>query len=96
MGGQEHFYLETQNCLVVPGEGDEMRVICSTQAVNDVQGDVACVLGIPRNVVSVSVRRIGGGFGGKESSCGLFAAAAAVTAKKLPLLKVIHTFYWSA
>jgi xanthine dehydrogenase large subunit len=43
---------------------------------------VADVLGVQRNSISVSVKRIGGGFGGKESCCGLFAAAAAVAAKK--------------
>uniref|UniRef100_A0A914HAN1 FAD-binding PCMH-type domain-containing protein n=1 Tax=Globodera rostochiensis TaxID=31243 RepID=A0A914HAN1_GLORO len=64
------------------GEGDEMHIISSTQSVNDVQGDVATVLGVARNVVTVTVRRIGGGFGGKESCTGLFAGAAAIAAKK--------------
>ncbi|KAL3069241.1 hypothetical protein niasHT_034471 [Heterodera trifolii] len=82
IGGQEHFYLETQNCCAIPGEGDEMRIVSSTQCVNDVQADVATALGVPRNVVTVNVRRIGGGFGGKEHCCGLFAGAAAVAAKK--------------
>uniref|UniRef100_A0A183CH64 Ald_Xan_dh_C domain-containing protein n=1 Tax=Globodera pallida TaxID=36090 RepID=A0A183CH64_GLOPA len=82
IGGQEHFYLETQNCCAIPGEGDEMHIISSTQSVNDVQGDVATVLGVARNVVTVTVRRIGGGFGGKESCSGLFAGAAAIAAKK--------------
>lgn len=82
IGGQEHFYLETQNCVAIPGERDEMHIVASTQAVNDVQGDVCNALGVQRNAVAVSVRRIGGGFGGKESCCGLFAAAAAIAAKK--------------
>lgn len=82
MGGQEHFYLETQNCIAIPGEGDEMEIISSTQCVNDVQKEVAHALGVPYHKVTVKVRRIGGGFGGKESICGLFAAAAAIAAAK--------------
>lgn len=82
MGGQEHFYLETQNCLVIPGEDQELEVVSSTQCVNDVQGDVCRALGIPRHKVVVKVKRIGGGFGGKESCCGQYAAAAAVAAVK--------------
>lgn len=39
IGGQEHFYLETHNCVAIPGEGDEMQIISSTQGVNDVQVD---------------------------------------------------------
>ncbi|KAH7730148.1 hypothetical protein AAVH_02640 [Aphelenchoides avenae] len=82
MGGQEHFYLETQNCLVIPGEDQELEVVSSTQCVNDVQGDVCRALGVPRHKVVVKVKRIGGGFGGKESCCGQYAAAAAVAAVK--------------
>lgn len=82
MGGQEHFYLETQNCVVIPGEDQEMEVISSTQCVNDVQGDVCRALGVPRHKVVVKVKRIGGGFGGKESVCGQYASAAAVAAVK--------------
>uniref|UniRef100_A0A915DBR0 xanthine dehydrogenase n=1 Tax=Ditylenchus dipsaci TaxID=166011 RepID=A0A915DBR0_9BILA len=83
MGGQEHFYLETQNAIAIPGESGEMEVISSTQAINDVQGDVSKALGVPRHKVKVTVKRIGGGFGGKEFICGLFASAAAVAASKL-------------
>ena len=82
MGGQEHFYLETQNCIAIPGEDQEMEIISSTQCVNDVQKEVAAALGVPYHKVTVKVRRIGGGFGGKESICGLFGAAAAVGAFK--------------
>lgn len=82
MNGQEHFYLETNNCVVLPGEDDEMEVISSTQGVDEVQGEIAAALGVPRHKIVVKVKRIGGGFGGKESVCGLFAAAAAVAAKK--------------
>ncbi|CAD5220304.1 unnamed protein product [Bursaphelenchus okinawaensis] len=83
MNGQEHFYLETNNCLVIPGEDDEMEIVSSTQCVDDVQGEVATVLGVPRHKIVVKVKRIGGGFGGKESVCGMFACTAAIAAKKL-------------
>ncbi|CAD5228743.1 unnamed protein product [Bursaphelenchus xylophilus] len=82
MNGQEHFYLETNNCVVIPGEDDEIEVISSTQCIDEVQGEIAAVLGIPRHKIVVKVKRIGGGFGGKESVCGLFAASACVAAKK--------------
>lgn len=83
IGGQEHFYLETHNCVAIPGEtDDEIEIISSTQSLKDVQGDVCKALGIVRHKCRVNVKRIGGGFGGKESCCGLFAAAAAVAAKK--------------
>uniref|UniRef100_A0A1I7XZV4 xanthine dehydrogenase n=1 Tax=Steinernema glaseri TaxID=37863 RepID=A0A1I7XZV4_9BILA len=83
MGGQEHFYLETQQCIAIPGEDDEMEIISSTQSTNDVQTDVCKVLDVARHKVVVKVKRIGGGFGGKESCCGIFAAPAALAAQKL-------------
>ncbi|TMS38408.1 hypothetical protein L596_005140 [Steinernema carpocapsae] len=83
MGGQEHFYLETQQCVAIPGETDEMEIISSTQSTNDVQTDVCRVLQVPRHKVVVKVKRIGGGFGGKESVCGIFAAPAALAAQRL-------------
>ncbi|KAI6200324.1 Ferredoxin [Aphelenchoides besseyi] len=82
IGGQEHFYLETNNCIVVPIECDEFDVISSTQSVADVQVEVSHALGIPRHKINVKVKRIGGGFGGKESSCGVIAAAVATAAQK--------------
>lgn len=82
IGGQEHFYLETHNCVVIPGEDDEIEVISSTQSVSDVQRDVSWALGVQRHKINVKVKRIGGGFGGKENVAGLFAAGAAVAAKK--------------
>ncbi len=66
-GAQEHWYLETQACLCLPGERLEMTVLSSTQSPSDTQTVVAGVLGIPKNQVEVEVRRIGGGFGGKET-----------------------------
>jgi xanthine dehydrogenase large subunit len=66
-GAQEHWYLETQVALCVPGEGNEVTVYSSTQHPSETQTLVADVLGISRNDVVVEVRRVGGGFGGKET-----------------------------
>jgi len=66
-GAQEHWYLETQVCLCIPGEGNEINVFSSTQHPSETQAIVADVLGIKRNEVVVEVRRLGGGFGGKET-----------------------------
>ncbi|PSN50798.1 Xanthine dehydrogenase/oxidase [Blattella germanica] len=68
MGGQEHFYLETHCTIAVPkGEDDEMELFCSTQNPTETQKVVAEVLGIQSNKVVCRVKRMGGGFGGKES-----------------------------
>uniref|UniRef100_F1KRL5 xanthine dehydrogenase n=1 Tax=Ascaris suum TaxID=6253 RepID=F1KRL5_ASCSU len=83
IGGQEHFYLETQNCIVIPGEVDEFEIITSTQCVRDVQVSVAYVLNIPQHKINVKVKRIGGGFGGKENTSSLFVVPTAIAAKKL-------------
>ncbi|GAA5943953.1 hypothetical protein JCM3775_004721 [Rhodotorula graminis] len=81
---QEHFYLETQACIAVPKlESGEMQVISSTQALTETQHYVAQVLGVPRNRVVTTVRRLGGGFGGKESRTTMLSAICAVAAKKL-------------
>lgn len=66
-GSQEHWYLETQVCLCIPGEGNELKVYSSTQHPSETQALVAEVLGIKRNEVIVEVKRLGGGFGGKET-----------------------------
>lgn len=73
-GGQEHWYLETQICLAVPGENDEMTCYSSTQHPTETQAVVAEVLGIGRNQVVVETRRLGGAFGGKETSGNHLAA----------------------
>ncbi|MCW2306369.1 xanthine dehydrogenase molybdopterin binding subunit [Rhodobium gokarnense] len=82
VGGQDHFYLESHIALAIPGEDDEVTVVSSTQHPSEVQHMVAHVLGVPSNAVTVTVRRMGGGFGGKETQSSLFAAVAAVAAKK--------------
>ena len=81
VGGQEHFYLEGQVSLAVPGEAGEMTVHCSTQDPTEVQHIVARVLGLPDAFVTVETRRMGGGFGGKESQACAWAALAALAAR---------------
>jgi len=83
IGGQEHFYLESQAALAIPGEDNDVTIHCSTQHPTEIQVMVAQVLGIPHAAVTVNMRRMGGGFGGKETQGNLFAAVAAIAAKKL-------------
>jgi xanthine dehydrogenase large subunit len=82
IGGQDHFYLEGQIAMAVPGEDEEVVVHASTQHPSEIQHMVAQVLGVPNNAVTVEVRRMGGAFGGKETQGNLFAAVAALVAKK--------------
>jgi xanthine dehydrogenase large subunit len=82
IGGQDHFYLEGQIAMAVPGEDDEVLVHSSTQHPSEIQHMVAIVLGVPNNAVTVECRRMGGGFGGKETQGNLFACVAAIVAKK--------------
>ncbi len=77
-GAQEHVYLETQYARAVPGEGNEMTIYSSTQAPTEVQEIVARVLGIDQNRITVDVRRLGGGFGGKERAATIWACIAAL------------------
>ena len=80
-GGQEHFYLEGQIALAMPGEDGEMVLHSSTQHPTEVQHIAARVLGCDYNRVTVQCRRMGGGFGGKESNASWVAAAAALAAR---------------
>ncbi|MFM2043453.1 MAG: xanthine dehydrogenase molybdopterin binding subunit [Pseudomonadota bacterium] len=82
MGGQEHFYLESQAALALPGEEGEIQVHVSTQHPSEVQPIVAHILHRDSAQVTVEVRRMGGGFGGKETQANLFAAAAALVADR--------------
>jgi xanthine dehydrogenase large subunit len=82
MGGQDHFYLEGQIAMAIPGEDDEITVYSSSQHPSEIQHMVGHALGVPSNAVNVVVRRMGGGFGGKETQGNLFAAVAAIAAKK--------------
>ncbi|XP_029282570.1 xanthine dehydrogenase/oxidase isoform X2 [Cottoperca gobio] len=84
MGGQEHFYLETNVTLAVPrGEDGEIELFVSTQAATKTQSLVAKALGVPANRVVVRVKRMGGGFGGKETRTTLLSTVVAVAASKL-------------
>jgi xanthine dehydrogenase large subunit len=82
IGGQDHFYLEGQISLAVPGEDEDVTVFASTQHPSEVQLMVAQVLAIRQHAVTINVRRMGGGFGGKETQGNLFAAVVALAAKK--------------
>ena len=82
VGGQDHMYLEGHIAFAIPGEDDDVVVHCSTQHPSEAQHMVAHVMGVPSNAVTVNVRRMGGGFGGKESQMNLFCAVAAMAAKK--------------
>ena len=79
IGGQDHFYLEGQIAIASPQEGG-VHVLSSTQHPSEVQHIVSLVLGLADAEVTLEVRRMGGGFGGKETQPALFAAAAALAA----------------
>ena len=80
VGGQEHFYLEGQAALALPQEGGDMTIMSSTQHPTEIQHKVAEALGRPMHAVRVETRRMGGGFGGKESQGNALAVACAVVA----------------
>ncbi|MEN4976673.1 xanthine dehydrogenase molybdopterin binding subunit [Erwinia billingiae] len=81
IGGQEHFYLETQVAMVIPGEDNSLQVFSSTQNPTEVQKLVASVMGITMNKVTIDMRRMGGGFGGKETQAAGVACLCAVAAR---------------
>ncbi|PGG98646.1 xanthine dehydrogenase [Helicocarpus griseus UAMH5409] len=83
MGGQEHFYLETQACVAIPKPEDgEMEIWSSTQNPNETQEYCAQVTGVASNKVVARVKRMGGGFGGKESRSVQLAGICAAAASK--------------
>ncbi len=82
IGGQDHFYLEGQIAMAVPGEDGDMLVYSSTQHPTEIQHAVAKTLGLAGHAVTVETRRMGGGFGGKETQGALFAVVAALLAQK--------------
>ncbi|HPP87437.1 MAG TPA: molybdopterin-dependent oxidoreductase [bacterium] len=81
-GGQEHFYFETQRALAIPKEADTIKVCASCQSPGAFQHHIAEVLDIPMHKVELEIRRLGGGFGGKESTA-VWVVAAALVAKLL-------------
>ncbi len=80
-GAQDHFYLEGHIALAVPQEADGMAVWSSTQHPTEVQKMVARALDLPASAVTCEVRRMGGGFGGKETQPAIIACIAAVLAR---------------
>mmetsp|Transcript_3741 Transcript_3741/g.9789 ORF Transcript_3741/g.9789 Transcript_3741/m.9789 type:complete len:1260 (+) Transcript_3741:181-3960(+) len=83
-GAQEHFYLETNSTFVVPSEGNtNLTVFASTQAASHTQECIASATGTPLSKVVVRVKRMGGGFGGKETRNCFASAAVAVAAKSI-------------
>ncbi|MEY2618053.1 MAG: hypothetical protein RL522_1055 [Pseudomonadota bacterium] len=82
VGGQEHFYLEGQIAYALPLEQDQWRILSSTQHPGEVQHWVAHALGLASHDVTVECRRMGGGFGGKETQAGQMAVWAALAARK--------------
>ena len=87
IGGQEHYYLEGQVAFAIPTEDNEMVVHSSTQNPTEVQHLVAHVLDVPQNAIEVVTRRMGGGFGGKETDSSQLACVCAIFANqtKLPI-----------
>ena len=83
VGGQEHFYLEGQISYVIPTEDNGFRVHCSTQHPTEMQSVLCHLLNLRSHQVVVEMRRMGGGFGGKESQSALFCCVAALGASKL-------------
>lgn len=81
-GAQEHFYFETQGCLVVPEENGELKVYASTQNPSETQEYAAQVTGVPNHKVVCRVKRLGGGFGGKETRSVQLSSLAAIAAQK--------------
>jgi xanthine dehydrogenase large subunit len=77
-GSQEHVYFEPQYARAIPGEDQEITLYSATQAPSEVQETAARVLGLNRKDITVDVRRIGGGFGGKEAQATLWACLAAL------------------
>jgi xanthine dehydrogenase large subunit len=78
IGGQDHFYLEGHVAMAVPGEDGDITVYSSTQNPTETQLVIAHLLGKPAHAIACEVRRMGGGFGGKETQSSLIASAAAL------------------
>ena len=83
VGGQEQFYLEGQISYALPQENKALLIHCSTQHPSEMQQLVAHAMGVQAHQVQVQCRRMGGGFGGKESQSALFACVAALAATRL-------------
>jgi xanthine dehydrogenase large subunit len=91
-GAQEHWYLETQSCLCVPGEHQEITAYSSTQHPSETQAIIAEVLGIAKNEIVVETRRMGGAFGGKETQANWTAVWSALLCNATKRPVKIHLF----
>ncbi|MBC2605449.1 xanthine dehydrogenase molybdopterin binding subunit [Pelagicoccus albus] len=80
LAGQEHLYLETNRARAIPAEDGQLRVFSSTQSPTATQKTIAHILGLPMNKVEVDVKRLGGGFGGKEDQATHWACMASLAA----------------
>ena len=85
LGSQEHFYLEGQIAFVIPQEDSDFKVYSSTQHPSETQQTIAKMLNQKNNTINVEVRRVGGGFGGKETQSFIFAAICTLLSKKTKL-----------
>ena len=85
LGSQEHFYLEGQIAFVIPLEDNDFKIFSSTQHPSETQQIIAKMLNQKNNTINVEVRRIGGGFGGKETQSLIFAAICTLLSKKTKL-----------
>ncbi len=83
VGGQEQFYLEGQISYAIPQEDNGLHLYCSTQHPSEMQHLVAQALKLNKHQITVEIRRMGGGFGGKESQSAIFACIASVCAQQL-------------
>lgn len=83
MGGQEHFYLETHAAIATLRDNDELEVYCSSQHPTEIQKLIAHVTGLPASRIVTKVKRMGGGFGGKESRGMLVALPVSIAALRL-------------
>ena len=82
LGSQEHFYLEGQIAFVIPQEDNDFKIYSSTQHPSETQQIIAKMLNQKNNTINVEVRRVGGGFGGKETQSFIFAAICTLLSKK--------------
>jgi xanthine dehydrogenase large subunit len=80
-GGQEHFYLETQICRAIPGEGQSMTLFSATQSTAEIQEIAARILGLSSHDITVDVPRLGGAFGGKERGATIWACLTALACR---------------
>jgi xanthine dehydrogenase/oxidase len=92
IGGQEHFYLETQCTIAVPKEEDEMEIFSATQDPTATQSSIAHMLNVPINKITVRVKRLGGAFGGKETRSFLITLPVAFAAYRYIKLRFNYIY----